>query len=193
MDEPTRMALGHLIERMQPQATEYCFLFIQWWPVCLTKSEWAAWVQAVGSVAAIGIAIVLGRATDRDQRRHARNNTIAFAATTTGAIDLLVKVAEKGTLPDIGLARASLETCVQLGSAIRLELLPLDAISAVVTIRSLAAQAAEACRRYEIDLNPNSKAVLDSVVRRCQEKAADHIEALKNFGSRKEFKGGLRK
>lgn len=28
------------------KADEYCFLFIEWWPFCSTKSEWAAWVQA---------------------------------------------------------------------------------------------------------------------------------------------------
>lgn len=34
-------------------ATEYCFLWIDWWPLCMTKAEWSGWVQAVGSVAAI--------------------------------------------------------------------------------------------------------------------------------------------
>ena len=32
---------------------EYCFLWIQWWPLCMTKAEWSGWVQAIGSILAI--------------------------------------------------------------------------------------------------------------------------------------------
>ena len=31
----------------------YCLFFIDWWPLCMTKSEWSGWMQAVGSVMAI--------------------------------------------------------------------------------------------------------------------------------------------
>lgn len=34
-------------------ATEYCLLGIDWWPVCMDKAQWAAWVQAVGAILAI--------------------------------------------------------------------------------------------------------------------------------------------
>lgn len=29
------------------KAEEYCFLFIEWWPFCSTKSEWAAWASFI--------------------------------------------------------------------------------------------------------------------------------------------------
>ena len=29
-------------------AEEYCFLAVNWWVTCLTKSEWASWAQAAG-------------------------------------------------------------------------------------------------------------------------------------------------
>ncbi|HEU4457769.1 MAG TPA: hypothetical protein VFR90_01440 [Methylibium sp.] len=32
---------------------EYCLLWINWWPLCMTKAEWSGWVQAIGSIAAI--------------------------------------------------------------------------------------------------------------------------------------------
>jgi hypothetical protein len=35
------------------QAAEYCLLWIQWGPLCMPRSEWASWVQAVGSIVAI--------------------------------------------------------------------------------------------------------------------------------------------
>lgn len=38
-----------------PPSPEYCFLWIDWWPMCMTKTEWSGWVQAIGAVAAIAI------------------------------------------------------------------------------------------------------------------------------------------
>ena len=39
---------------------EYCMFWTNWWWLCMTKAEWAGWVQAVGSIAAImaGVAVV---------------------------------------------------------------------------------------------------------------------------------------
>jgi hypothetical protein len=34
-------------------AQEYCLFWIDWWPMCLTKSEWAGWMQGVGSLLAV--------------------------------------------------------------------------------------------------------------------------------------------
>lgn len=36
---------------------EYCLLAIQWWPLCMTRTDWASWVQAVGSIAAVLLAM----------------------------------------------------------------------------------------------------------------------------------------
>ncbi|MGE8452311.1 MAG: hypothetical protein ACN6OP_17160 [Pseudomonadales bacterium] len=32
----------------------YCLLFIDWWPMCMTKSEWSGWMQACVAALAIG-------------------------------------------------------------------------------------------------------------------------------------------
>lgn len=37
---------------------EYCLLWIDWWPLCMTKAEWANWTQALVA----GIAVVAGAA-----------------------------------------------------------------------------------------------------------------------------------
>jgi hypothetical protein len=54
---------------MPPQEPMYCTLpFDAWFSACLTQTGWAAWVQAVGSVAAIGVAILIAwwqRRSDR--------------------------------------------------------------------------------------------------------------------------------
>lgn len=46
---------------------EYCFLWINWWATCLTKAEWAGWAQALGTIAAVGVAVWLS------SREHARS------------------------------------------------------------------------------------------------------------------------
>lgn len=40
---------------------EYCLLWVEHWSMCMTKSEWAAWVQALGSVAAIVAGVLVIR------------------------------------------------------------------------------------------------------------------------------------
>jgi hypothetical protein len=50
------------------ESAVYCLLWIDWWPICMNKSEWASWVQAVGSVVAILGAFWLGER----QAAHAR-------------------------------------------------------------------------------------------------------------------------
>lgn len=40
---------------------EYCLLFINWWPMCMTKSEWSGWVQSFGVVFALGAPLIKWR------------------------------------------------------------------------------------------------------------------------------------
>lgn len=57
-------------------SSEYCFLWIDWWASCLTKSEWAAWTQAVGSILALAVASAIAVwqviARRRDSKQRAR-------------------------------------------------------------------------------------------------------------------------
>ncbi len=45
-------ALARAVEAAK-LAQEYCFLWIDWWPMCMTKAEWSGWMQAIFSVLAI--------------------------------------------------------------------------------------------------------------------------------------------
>lgn len=67
----------------------YCLLWVDWWPVCMTKQEWAAWVQAIGTVAAViaGAAAIYWQV--RTQRQHVRADRVAAETelvTTTAEI-----------------------------------------------------------------------------------------------------------
>lgn len=47
---------------------EYCLLWIDWWPLCMTKAEWSGWMQAIGAA----IAILAAAAIATYQASHAR-------------------------------------------------------------------------------------------------------------------------
>lgn len=44
---------------MTEQAPEYCLFWIDHWALCMPRADWAAWVQAVGSVVAILVAVAV--------------------------------------------------------------------------------------------------------------------------------------
>lgn len=50
--------IARAIKATEP-AQEYCLLWFwtDWWPLCMTKAEWSGWMQAIGSVVALLIAI----------------------------------------------------------------------------------------------------------------------------------------
>jgi hypothetical protein len=48
--------IARAVEAAKP-AQEYCFLWIDHWSMCMTKAEWSGWMQAIGSVVALLIAI----------------------------------------------------------------------------------------------------------------------------------------
>lgn len=60
----------------QGVAPEYCFLWINHWATCMTKSEWSGWMQAVFSVAAIAASAVLLLAQFRLHRMTARDDLL---------------------------------------------------------------------------------------------------------------------
>lgn len=92
---------------------EYCFLWIDWWPLCLSKPDWAAWTQAVGSVAAIVAAWIIPVELERRRRAEVLNShweTIALDiryAELQGAVYLRGKVRSPAyRLPLVGKERA---------------------------------------------------------------------------------------
>ena len=50
--------IGNVVAAAKP-VQEYCFLWIDWWPLCMTKAEWSGWMQALGTFVAILFALAL--------------------------------------------------------------------------------------------------------------------------------------
>lgn len=67
-------------------AAEYCFLWIQWWPMCMTKAEWSGWMQAIFSVGAILASIYIVQLQHNRERMRER---LASGERTKEALDLL--------------------------------------------------------------------------------------------------------
>lgn len=38
---------------------QYCLLGVDWWPLCMSRADWASWTQAIGSVLAILAAVAI--------------------------------------------------------------------------------------------------------------------------------------
>jgi len=51
------------------EPVEYCFLWINHWSMCMTKSEWAGWMQSIGAILAILAAIVIASWETRHVRK----------------------------------------------------------------------------------------------------------------------------
>jgi hypothetical protein len=56
-------------QQVASATSEYCFLWIDHWSLCMTRAEWSGWVQALGSVAAIVFAVLLPLFLERRKRR----------------------------------------------------------------------------------------------------------------------------
>lgn len=61
-------AIGEASANTKP-AQEYCLFWLDWWPMCMTKSEWSGWVQAFGSIFAIFAVFLLAYYQFAQQRR----------------------------------------------------------------------------------------------------------------------------
>lgn len=52
--------IGAAVAAAKP-AQEYCFLWSEWWPMCMTKSEWSSWVQAFAVIFALALPWILNK------------------------------------------------------------------------------------------------------------------------------------
>lgn len=70
---------------MSKDVPEYCLFFIDFWALCMTKSEWAGWMQAIGAVAAIAGAFFIAWV----QVQHARSAAREKDAVTIAGVQRL--------------------------------------------------------------------------------------------------------
>jgi hypothetical protein len=147
-------------------APEYCLVGIDWWPLCMPKSEWAAWVQAVGSVAAILIAICISRQNERAAAEGARKSGEVFEVTLVRVLQeahFAARSCKKASLYD---ALAALRETQMIGHAVPLErLLPAKVVS-VSRLRTLCAGSIElldAFFRRSVPSSPDFKLLGDDL------------------------------
>ena len=64
-------------------STDSCLLSIHWWALCMSKAEWAGWVQAIGAIVAIAGSAWVVRwqmaAAAREATRQAHQQQIQWA------------------------------------------------------------------------------------------------------------------
>lgn len=73
---------------------EYCLFFIDSWMTCLDRSEWASWVQAVGSIGAIIVTVLaVNHAHRLQQRQKEIERQQDYKAFLTAVADLITGVA----------------------------------------------------------------------------------------------------
>jgi hypothetical protein len=121
--------------------------------VCeIGSSTTAAWVQAIGSVLVIWQAYRMGQSRERAEIRGALKHAAIFKASVLDCLVALRHAAECHDRFGLAQAKAALADALDLGKAVRMELLePLDAL-AVSRFRTCAA------RTRDFEVGPNSEA-----------------------------------
>lgn len=76
-------------------AQEYCFLWIDHWSMCMTKAEWSGWMQAVGSIVALIVAIYLPQKQRADQKKE----NAALAVSAAAFQMAILRAAQKQLVP----------------------------------------------------------------------------------------------
>lgn len=95
---------------------EYCLLFIDWWPMCMTKAEWSGWAQAIGAMIALGIAIWLPAKARRNARRDSKIAVLSFMAGAVFALDRARDACAAQSWADFFAIRLLLLDAVNLGT-----------------------------------------------------------------------------
>ena len=106
------------------------------------SSDWAAWVQAVGSIGAIGVAIWLSHSSEREARRQAVQSGRIFAGKLLNCLGQLQKACANQNYGEISAEAVTLEELVEFGRRLRLDVLTAQEAWALFDIRALAVGAA---------------------------------------------------
>lgn len=110
----------------------------------LTRGECASWVQAWGSIAAVVGAVAVAFVVPSRQLKADRLRAITAAKLFAGALSISLQgirrvISENKYEVAVGL-KHHIQTASEMGMAIRLDLVPLDSLSQVMGLRSLAAE-----------------------------------------------------
>lgn len=135
-------ALARAVEAAKP-AAEYCFLAKQdhWWTVCMTKAEWSGWMQAIGAVVALAIAIYLPHRERLRSNREARVFVSAFAANLIGILVAVKKHVDTAGIRVVAdSARLNTQALLTMAVDVRVTALPMSSLTAYMRLRTAAGE-----------------------------------------------------
>lgn len=72
-------------------ADEYCFLWLNLGLTSMNKAEWASWVQAIGSLIALGLTLHLACSGQRQQQNAATRAALLFACRLDLAVNRMLQ------------------------------------------------------------------------------------------------------
>lgn len=122
-------------------AAEYCFLWIDWWPMCMTKAEWSGWAQAVGSFMALLLAIVLAGKARRDARIDATEAAIRFVAGVIHSLDEAENACAVQNWETFKAARLLVRDAALAGDFLNAQAPTPGVMPSVMAVRAIAAEA----------------------------------------------------
>lgn len=130
---------------METSTPEFCFAWIDHWSTCMTKSEWSGWMQAIFSVIAIFVAIVLPRWDDWRRQKQLRQQAYVFLLMLASSIKELVQACENHDKSTVQERVFGLEETLQNARTIPLNMLNADWAIRTLASMELARQAIDAC------------------------------------------------
>lgn len=101
-----------------PTAAEYCLLWIDWWPLCMTKAEWAAWASGVGALLAIAWAWHQARRHERKVAADAARKALKFASSVRSVVRELSAAASAQDWTAFEVGREDLDKELNLAMAV---------------------------------------------------------------------------
>lgn len=145
--------IGVAVAAAKP-AQEYCFANLQHWSMCMTKSEWSGWMQAIGAVAAILGSLYIAKRQERKQLHLAKKSSVVrvrlFVSNVSVSVVTLKESKEVNRIEMLR-QRAILREALTVGASVSAELLNANWQLALETTRSIAAQLIVLCEAIADD------------------------------------------
>lgn len=123
-----------------------------------------AWVQAVGSVGAILVAIWVSNSTERTAKQHSLINARAFASATNSSFNAMKLAVEASNTTMVLVCQGALNEALASGRVIKAELLPATCIGSVLSLRAISAAILVASVVYTNNPNQYNQQQLQSVL-----------------------------
>lgn len=140
------VAVVLLIMRMS--GIEVCWI---WQNGCENGDQWAAWVQAVGSIGAIVVAVLLSRHDKGEERRQAIRSTKDFGLRLMGLLADLREDASAANRLKMKKHKYQLAELLDFSRGVRTEVMPSEQMLAAFDLRYIVTEAQALCADFEVN------------------------------------------